>query len=240
MKQAVVIVLAVVAVAALRPPAVPLSANHPFFSVWSASDNLYDAPTVWGPNGDVTEMGGMVYVDGTAYRFMGKSSTLPTVSVTQTSLTVNPTQTIYEFNVSGLVQLTVTWTTAALPNDWETMARPVTYISYSASSLGTSRTCGFDDLGPVKNVWRISDGKAHSVKVYFDATGQLVTNADTVEVSWNRGVTGSTTWMAMGAVEQESILLVLSSDRIAYGYLYVAAASNAVRALLVFWEFPWP
>ena len=199
--------------AGIRPPAVPLSANHPFFSIWSASDNLYDAPTVWGPNGDVTEMAGMVAVDGVAYRYMGgadlkreifpntsfpyfafdsstdvataalcenwcngthnclswsfqyidKNSTncllnkmvgpavtqanftsgtiarpyyLPNSPVVQESVQVTPLQTIYSFRVGSAVRFTVTFVTAHIPDDWETMARPVTYIIFSATSHG--------------------------------------------------------------------------------------------------------
>ena len=57
---------------ALRLPAVPLITVDPYFCLWSKYDHLYDGSvTHW--SGVKKPLNGAVYVDGTAYRFMGES-----------------------------------------------------------------------------------------------------------------------------------------------------------------------
>ena len=55
----------------LRLPSVPLIENDPYFSIWSAHNNLYDGATChW--TGQRKAIDGLLRVDGTTYRFMGK------------------------------------------------------------------------------------------------------------------------------------------------------------------------
>ena len=49
-------------------------------------------------------------------------------ALTQTSLEVLPTRTIYDFNGQG-IHITLTFTTPLLAADLETLARPVTYLT---------------------------------------------------------------------------------------------------------------
>ena len=54
----------------LRLPSVPLIVNDPYFSIWSPYDKLTDGTTRhW--TGDEKPIIGLLYVDGTPYRFMG-------------------------------------------------------------------------------------------------------------------------------------------------------------------------
>src|SRR5580765_163123 len=94
--------------APMRPPAVPLVAHDPYFSVWSMADKLTD---------DVTRhwtraphpLTGIVRIDGKAYRVLGKDPAgVPTLP--QTGTQVLPTRTICTFEGAGL-RLTLTWLT---------------------------------------------------------------------------------------------------------------------------------
>src|SRR4051812_25083259 len=59
--------------APFRPPAVPLVACDPYFSIWSASDKLTDSDTVhW--TGKEHGLWGKVFIDGRPFGVIGKTS----------------------------------------------------------------------------------------------------------------------------------------------------------------------
>src|SRR3954471_11965636 len=99
---AVLLLCAASAEAQLRPPAVPLITHDPYFSVWSAGDTLHSEQTRhW--TGTVQSLYSAVRVDGTLYRLMGREVRGPQGPVlSQQSLTVLPTRTIYKFAGAGV------------------------------------------------------------------------------------------------------------------------------------------
>lgn len=287
--------LIAVAEPGFRPPSVPLLARGPYFSVWSAADNLTDTSTSWGLNGDDTEMVAAAFVDGIAYRLMGQATAstgwtvhlgtdvpgadLPGMPVHMTNNTweacqtlcnqtaacqvwafgpggcsgdpsygqcwlksaetiplpnscrdygtkpdhrgfpsnftaqqldvdVFPTRTLYQFRAGG-VFVNFTFTTAYVPGEameaaW---ARDVSTLDVSVAS---------------------ADGAAHSVSVYFDVTGDLVTNQTDVALSY--GMYAKSAGVAQSAWMQPTFPQTLSDmqskDRGSYGKLLLAAAGG--------------
>ncbi len=132
-------------VSALRAPAFPLITIDGYANGWSCSDNLYESP-VRQQAGRTLSLMGVLRVDSKSYRFMGMeepgvdSATLlplrepkfPKTAV-QKSVSVLPTQTIYDF-ICGAVDLRVIFTAPLLMDNLDLMARPVNYVSYEVTS----------------------------------------------------------------------------------------------------------
>ena len=192
--------------ASLRPPAVPLVACDPYFSVWSPADKLTDANTThW--TGKPHRLTSLARIDGNAYRIMGKDpQDVP--ALVQTAVEVLPTRTIYGFEGAG-VALTLTFMTAALPENIELLSRPVTYLTYD---------------------FRAIDGKTHDVSFYFDASAELTVNDPKQQVTWSADQLGSLSVAKMGSKEQPVLGKKGDDLRIDWGYLYVAAPKSAVSA----------
>src|SRR5579884_1536223 len=143
---------ALAAESAFRPPAVPLVAVDPYFSIWSFADHLtYDATRHW--TGERMTMRSLVRVDGKTYRMMGLEPSVVTPA-RQLSLRVFPTRTVYEFE-AGSTRITLTFLTPDLPKDIDVLARPITYLSWGVRS---------------------TDGKDHQVSIFYGNTAELVVN----------------------------------------------------------------
>jgi hypothetical protein len=182
----------------LRPPSVPLVACDPYFSIWSPADKLTDANTVhW--TGKPHRLTSLVRIDGKAFRLMGaEPADVPPLP--QVNLEVLPTRTIYTFEGEG-VRLTLTFMTAALPEDLMIYSRPVTYLTWEAQSTSS---------------------KKHAVEVYFDASAQLAVNVPTQEVGWSRERVGGLPALKVGSLEQPVLAKRGDDLRIDWGYLYLA------------------
>ena len=184
----------------LRPPAVPLIAHDPYFSIWSNTDKLTDGmPVHW--TGKPNSISASVRIDGRVYRVMGREQRQNTPALDQTRLDVLPTRTIYEFSGAG-VKLGLTFFTPALPDDLDVLSRPLTYLEWSISS---------------------ADGKEHAVEIYFDAGPDLVVNSPDEAVESARFQIDGETVLRMGSKDQPILGKRGDDLRIDWGYLYLAA-----------------
>ena len=185
--------------AEFRPPAVPLVTSDPYFSIWSMADQL---------NGDVTRhwtgkpqpLSSLIRIDGATYRLMGKDRD-NIAALSQTSVTVHPTRSVYVFSGAG-VQVELTFTSPLLMDDLDLLSRPVTYMRWKVSPV---------------------DGKDHNVQVYFDASALLAVNTPDETVIESRVRVGNSEVLRAGSTAQP--VLAKSGDdlRIDWGYLYLAS-----------------
>jgi len=183
----------------MRPPAVPLVAHDPYFSIWSMADHLSsDGTKHW--TGKPNSLTAFARVDGKTFRIMGRErgqgAELP-----QTHVEVLPTRTIYEFAGSG-VKVGFTFFTPALPEDLDVLSRPLTYLEWTASS---------------------TDGTPHEVAVYFDASAELVVNTADEPVVPARFRIDAAPVLRLGSQEQPVLAKRGDDLRIDWGYLYLAA-----------------
>ncbi len=188
----------------LRPPAVPLMACDPYFSIWSPADKLNDADTVhW--TGKPHRLASLVRIDGKGFRLMGKDPA-DTPALPQASLEVLPTRTIYTFEGEG-VRLTLTFLTPALPDDLDVLSRPVTYVTWET---------------------RATDSRTHNVQIYFDSAFELAINEPRQQVLGSEQKIGKLAGVSYGSVEQPVLAKRGDDLRIDWGHLYSVADSKAV------------
>ncbi len=186
----------------LRPPAVPLIAHDPYFSVWSMSDNLTDSNTKhW--TGTEQPLAGILRIDGQPFRFMGGQWRWadPIQPLPQVSREVTPTRTLYGFEGHG-VHLDLTFLTPTFTGDLDLLSRPVTYLSWKVRS---------------------TDGRSHPVQLYFDAAAHLAVNQPSERVETVAMRFGALPVLRLGSIAQP--VLGKSGDdlRIDWGYLYLSA-----------------
>ncbi len=192
--------------APLRPPATPLIAHDPYFSVWSTTDNLASQPTKHWTGTDQPLLG-LIRVDGRVFRFMGGgprwASEMPVL--TQKSRAVTPTRTVYTFAGEG-IELDLTFLTPAFAEDMDALARPVTYLVFDIRS---------------------TDGKPHQTRLYIDASSQLAVDSTAQKAMWSRHRVGDLEVVRLGNVEQRMLTRSGDNLRIDWGYFYLAAPAPA-------------
>jgi hypothetical protein len=190
-----------------RPPAVPLVAHDPYFSVWSTGDRLTEtATTHW--TGAPQSLASLVRIDGQTYRLMGtEPQDLPVLP--QTGVDVLPTRTIYRF-ASAEVRVTLTFTTPALPQNLEVLARPATYLTWEVTT---------------------ADGRPHAVAVYFDAAAELCVNRLEQPVTWSRLSVAGREALCLASSQQPVLAKKGDNLRIDWGTLYVAPHQNTAPLL---------
>jgi hypothetical protein len=185
-----------------RPPSVPLVAHDPYFSIWSSADNLYDTETEhW--TGKKQPMHSIVRIDGKAFRLMGSQpESLGTVK--QTGVTVNPTQTIYNFQNES-VNIELVFTTPALNSNLDVLSRPVTYLSWKIKSV---------------------DGKSHDVQMYFDCGGEIAVNTPDQSLQWDSPFIAGLQTLRIGTTDQPVLQNKGDDLRIDWGYAYLSVVDD--------------
>lgn len=191
-----------------RPTAIPLLTSDPFFSVWSFSDNLAaDHTRHW--TGRRQSMCGILTVDGKPFRFMGLAEPFESwfaegEALRQTSVTVNPTSTVYTF-AHPACDLTVTFVSPLLCNRPEVLSRPVSYVFY--------------EIVPVE--------EGHTFSVYMDASCDLC--GDERGQRFVHHAENGHAWIG----ENEQHVLSGSGDdvRIDWGYLHLVHPNAAVSTV---------
>ncbi|MDE3149094.1 MAG: DUF4965 domain-containing protein [Acidobacteriota bacterium] len=189
-----------------RPPAVPLIAHNPYFSVWSMADKLTGQDTKhW--TGARQPIAGLARIDGKTYRFMGgQPRGVPAME--QTSLQVTPTHTIYTFQADQ-VTLTVNFFTPALPKDLDLLSRPVTYLTLSATGQGD-----------------------HDLSVLIDVDPVIAVNTPDEAVTWGRSRVQGMTVLNVGSRDQRLLNRPGDDLRVDWGYFHLGVP-DADQAQLV-------
>jgi hypothetical protein len=211
-------------VSAQRPPAVPLVAHDPYFSIWSMADRLTDVNTRHWTGLD-QPLTGLVRIDAATYRFMG-ADPRQVPAMPQVSLRVTPLHTVYTFEAAG-VQLEVTFFTAALPQDLAALSRPVDYLTWNISS---------------------ADGRPHSVSLLLDVSPLVAVNSEDEEVTWGRSKLAGIEVLRVGSRDQRVLNRGGDNLRIDWGYFYLAVpdqgettlvtADNAIASFMASGDLP--
>lgn len=189
-------------------PAYPLITHDTYFSVWSFADQLNsDETRHW--TGKPQPMQGYIVVDGKTYRFLGHPeddnvSMRDAVAATQQWVSVNATQTLYEFQCGGL-NLKLNFTSPLLLNDLALLSRPVTYVSFRLQS---------------------NDGATHKAQLFFNVSGRLASNTPDQELVTSKGHTGKLLFLKAGTKDQPVLQKKGDDIRIDWGYVYVATPAE--------------
>ena len=146
---------------------------------------------------------------GGEYLDAGLYETLPTptplAQARQTGVTLTATQTTYTF-AAGAVTLTVSFLSPLLLDELETVARPVSYVTCTATA---------------------ADGQAHPTQVLLTEAGTLASNTPYQQVATRPGTAAGLRWQAVGTTAQPLLGKAGDNVRIDWGYAYLAAPGAA-------------
>ena len=142
---------------------------------------------------------GGAYLDAGLYEAGPAPTRLPRAR--QTGVTVTATQTTYSYE-AGPVRLTAQFLSPLLLDKLETLARPISYLTFRARS---------------------ADGKSHQVQVLLTASGALATNTPYQRVASSAGQAGTLRWQAVGTTKQAVLGQSGDNMRIDWGQAYLAA-----------------
>ena len=189
----------------MRPPAVPLIAVDPYFSVWCMADTLVDNDTRhW--TGAAHRLCGRLTVDGRTYRFMGSGEG---EAMKQTGFDMDYLSSYYTYACPEMT-LSLRFTSPLLLEDLALCSRPVSYLEISATAC---------------------DGRTHDVTVTvtaedelcLDKKGQSDTVCETVAL-------GSVRAVKVGNAEQRPLNRSGDDLRIDWGWFWLACDAPEAQA----------
>ena len=137
-----------------------------------------------------------------------KSKPESSIPAQQKSVTVNATQTQYEFTC-GKVDLTLIFTSPLLLNDLDLLSRPISYITCKVKS---------------------NDATQHDVKLHISTSTNFAVNISSQQVSAQKGETANSLFLKAGTIEQPVLQKKGDDVRIDWGYMYVAVPKSANAA----------
>ncbi|MBQ8207149.1 MAG: DUF4965 domain-containing protein [Clostridia bacterium] len=201
----------------LRAPSVPLITVDPYFSVWSSANKLTDRDTVHWTNRDDNDenrremiIKGILTVDGTKYRFMGKDDGTP--ALRQVSLDIDAFTSKYVFEGAG-IRLTASFTSPVIPTDLYYMTRPVSYLALTVKSL---------------------DGKAHKTSASVAVSEQIcLDHAGDEKVVITENAIGGNPSIRMGSESQKVLWRDGDDLRIDWGYFYLTACCGKASSAII-------
>jgi hypothetical protein len=189
----------------IRPPAVPLAVRSPYLSTWLPGDNLAGTwPTFW--TGHITALCGLARIDGAGYVFAGAPS-VPGTTLTpmqQVSLRLTATRSIYTLQGGG-VTLTVTFFSPVDLGNLQRQSVPLSYVTVQAAS---------------------SDGRAHSVDIHLDVSGEWVHGDSSTPITWAQTQAGSLTVLSCQPAAPG--VLAENGDMASWGRMVLAAPSSGL------------
>ncbi len=183
----------------LRPPAIPLITIDPYFSVWSPNETINFAPTEFW-SGKQNSILGVAYIDGERYTFLGYHRDY--LKLTQKSLSYDAFSTTAIFENEKII-LKAVFTSALLPQNYEILTRPVSYLNVT---------------------WESKDGNEHNVKLDVAVSEELC-----LQKAWQNDVlieetpfSNNLKGLRMGNVEQKPLHESGDDICIDWGYVHIA------------------
>jgi hypothetical protein len=193
-----------------QAPAYPLITHNPFFSIWSFTDQLQDAPTRhW--TGKNQPLIGLLEVDGKMYHFLGMTgkkeeeepgylASLGIFRAVQKSIRMTATRTTFIFTC-GEIDLELSFLSPLLMKDLNLLSTPVSYIHFRLKS---------------------NDGKiSHQAKIYFAVSSGLAVDTPEEEVKTEAYRRGGLLIARAGTVSQQFLSKKGDDMRIDWGYSYL-------------------
>jgi len=192
-------------VSGFRPPSIPIIVLSPTISMWVNADKLTDDWIRHWNGKDTMAMAGLARIDGNAYRFLGIGNQ---TAMNQDKLIVYPTQTVASFSAGG-VQLNLTFSQSAFPQNLALYARPLAYISVDIASM---------------------DGQPHTVQVYLDHASDVLVNDQGMSVDWSDESSNNpgAYVLRMGTYDQIAFANRGDGVKNEWGQLYFATQSKRV------------